>query len=84
MQGRVMSIPPSKPSTQLNSSLNNISSNIIKNRDEILNSANLDINKWINDEYTDIELDLVIEKIKYNIIFISHIKITSIYLINFI
>ena len=48
--------------------IRNYAINVIKNRDEILNSANLDINKWINDEYTDTELDLVIEKIKYKII----------------
>jgi hypothetical protein len=47
--------------------IRNYAINVIKNRDEILNSAKLDINNWINDEYTDNDLDIVIEKIKEKI-----------------
>jgi hypothetical protein len=71
-------IPPQALVTKLikNIRINNISVknmirnyaiNVIKNRDEILNSAKLDINNWINDEYTDNYLDIVIEKIKEKI-----------------
>jgi ankyrin repeat protein len=71
-------IPPQALVTKLikNIRINNISVknmirnyaiNVIKNRDEILNSAKLDINNWINDEYTDNDLDVIIDKIKEKI-----------------
>ena len=44
--------------------IRNYASSIIKMRDDILNSAGLDINNWLNDEYTNEQLDIVIEKIK--------------------
>jgi ankyrin repeat protein len=47
--------------------IRNYAVNVIKLRDEILNYANLDINNWINDEYNESQLDMVIEKIKEKI-----------------
>ncbi len=47
--------------------IRNYAVNVIKSRDEILQAAKLDINNWINDEYTDVELDIVIDKIKEKI-----------------
>jgi len=44
--------------------IRNYAINIITSRDNILNSANIDINNWINDEYTETQLDIVIDKIK--------------------
>ena len=51
--------------------IRNYAVNVIKTRDEILNSAGLDINNWLNDEYSNEELDIVIEKIKEKIHFLT-------------
>ena len=50
--------------------IRNYAIHVIKLRDDILQHAGLDINNWLNDEYSNEELDKVIEKIKeiiYNI-----------------
>lgn len=47
--------------------IRNYAVNIIKIRDDILSSASIDINNWINDEYTESQLDMVIDKIKEKI-----------------
>ena len=47
--------------------IRNYAVHIIKNRDEILNFANIDINDWLNDNYTDEHLNLIITKIKEKI-----------------
>jgi ankyrin repeat protein len=44
--------------------IRNYAKNIIDLRDEILKFAQLDINNWINEDYDDTQLTLVIEKIK--------------------
>ncbi len=44
--------------------IRNYSVNIIKLRDDILNSASIDINDWVNDEYDDEKVQLVIDKIR--------------------
>jgi ankyrin repeat protein len=52
--------------------IRNYAINIIKLRDEILNYASLNINDWINDEYTDEQLQIIIQKIKEIIVSINH------------
>jgi ankyrin repeat protein len=47
--------------------IRNYAIHIIKSRDEILDYANIDINNWLNDEYTNDQLDKIIEKIKEKI-----------------
>ena len=47
--------------------IRNYAVHIIKSRDEILQSAGLDINNWLNDEYSNEDLDKVIEQIKEKI-----------------
>ena len=51
--------------------IRNYAVHIIKSRDEILNFAGLDINNWLNDEYTNDQLDKVIDKIKEKIFLLS-------------
>ena len=46
---------------------------IIKMRDEILSYANIDINNWLNDEYTNDDLDKIIEKIKEKIYMLNKV-----------
>jgi ankyrin repeat protein len=53
--------------------IRNYAINVIKLRDEILNHASLNINDWINDEYTDEQLQMIINKIK-EIIVTTNIK----------
>jgi len=48
--------------------IRNYASNVIKERDEILNSAKLDINDWINDDYNETQLNIIINNIKEKII----------------
>ena len=43
-------------------------------RDNLLRKVSLDINKWLNDEYTNDNLDKVIEKIKEKIFNITKDK----------
>jgi ankyrin repeat protein len=47
--------------------IRNYAINIIKDRDEILNYGNIDINDWMNDDYNETNLDKIIEKIKEKI-----------------
>ena len=51
--------------------IRNYAVHIIKSRDEILNFAGLDINNWLNDEYTNDQLDKVIDKIKEKIFLLN-------------
>lgn len=48
--------------------IRNYAINIIKDRDEILKFAKLDINDWINDDYNNSQLDIIISKIKEKIV----------------
>lgn len=48
--------------------IRNYAANVIKERDEILNSAKLDINDWINDDYNDSQINIIINNIKEKII----------------
>jgi ankyrin repeat protein len=47
--------------------IRNYAVNIIKDRDEILAAAGLDINDWLNSEYNDTHLNLIVNKIKEKI-----------------
>jgi ankyrin repeat protein len=47
--------------------IRNYAVHIIKERDEILNYAKIDINDWLNDDYTDENLNLIVNKIKEKI-----------------
>jgi ankyrin repeat protein len=47
--------------------IRNYAVNVIKSRDLILGTAGLDINNWLNDEYSNEDLDKVIEQIKEKI-----------------
>jgi ankyrin repeat protein len=51
--------------------IRNYAVNIINDRDEILKYGNIDINDWLNDDYNDINLDKIINKIKEKIININ-------------
>ena len=53
--------------------IRNYASNIIKERDEILHSAKLDINDWINDDYNDSQINNIINNIKEKIVSIKKI-----------
>ena len=48
--------------------IRNYAANVIKERDEILNSAKLDINDWINDDYNDSQINIIINNIKEKIV----------------
>jgi ankyrin repeat protein len=48
--------------------IRNYATNIIKDRDEILNFGNIDINDWLNDDYNESNIDKIIDKIKEKII----------------
>lgn len=44
--------------------IRNYAINIINTRDKILKAVDLDINDWLNDQYTDIQIDKVLEELK--------------------
>ncbi len=44
--------------------IRNYAKNILELRDEILSSASININNWLNDEYNDEQLQNIIDKIK--------------------
>jgi hypothetical protein len=43
--------------------IRNYAYNIINIRDRILNKAGLDINDWLNDQYTDYQIDIVLKEV---------------------
>lgn len=43
--------------------IRNYARNIIDIRDRILNKAQLDINDWLNDQYTDSQIDIILKEI---------------------
>jgi len=47
--------------------IRNYAFNIIKLRDEILNKANLDINSWLNEDFSKDQFDILIKEIKNTI-----------------
>lgn len=47
--------------------IRNYASNIINIRDKILKNVNMDINDWLNDQYTDLQIDTVLHEIKKQI-----------------
>jgi ankyrin repeat protein len=47
--------------------IRNYAKNIIENRDIILASANMDINDWLNDTYTDMQITKIINEIQSQI-----------------
>lgn len=53
--------------------IRNYAVHIIKMRDEILSYAKIDINNWLNDEYTNDDLDKIIEKIKEKIYMLNKV-----------
>jgi hypothetical protein len=53
-----------KQNVSVKNMIRNYALNIIKDRDDILNKAGLDINDWLNDQYIDTQIDEVIRYIK--------------------
>jgi ankyrin repeat protein len=53
-----------KQNVSVKNMIRNYALNIIKDRDEILDKAGLDINDWLNDQYIDTKIDEVIRYIK--------------------
>lgn len=47
--------------------IRNFSQNIIKIRDNILNKANIDINQWLNDDFSNDQLKIIIKEINNEI-----------------
>ena len=47
--------------------IRNYAFNIIKLRDEILSKANLDINSWLNEDFSKDQFDILIKEIKNTI-----------------
>lgn len=43
--------------------IRNYAKNILDIRDKILNKANLDINDWLNDQYTEHQIDIVLKEL---------------------
>ena len=56
-----------KQNISVKNMIRNYAFTIIKERDEILNKVGLDINDWLNDQYTDKQIDDVINHIKVTI-----------------
>lgn len=47
--------------------IRNYAKHVIEIRDRILSNAGLNINMWLNDEYTDLQVDKVLTELKYEI-----------------
>jgi ankyrin repeat protein len=47
--------------------IRNYAVNIITMRDKILKSVDLNINDWLNDQYTDVQIDNVLKELKYQV-----------------
>ena len=47
--------------------IRNYAFNIIKLRDDILSKANLDINSWLNEDFSKDQFDILIKEIKNTI-----------------
>jgi hypothetical protein len=51
--------------------IRNYAKNIIELRDKILKNVNLDINSWLNDMFTDTQINGIIEQIQNEIVNVS-------------
>ncbi len=52
--------------------IRNYAKNIIELRDKILKKANMDINDWLNDIFTDVQINAIIEQIQEEILTINN------------
>jgi len=52
--------------------IRNYAKNIIEMRDTILKRANMDINDWLNDMFTDVQINAIIEQIQNEILSINN------------
>lgn len=53
-----------KQNISVRNMIRNYAQNVIEIRDRILQNANMDINDWLNDQYTDVQIDTVLFELK--------------------